>query len=37
VVTWYDRELFFLVASGKMPAEELQRIAESMYAHGPLW
>ena len=37
VVTWYDGELFFLVASGNMPAESLQRVAESMYAHGSLW
>ena len=31
VVTWHDRDLFYLVASSKLPSEELIRIAESLY------
>ena len=31
VVAWHDDEMFYLIASGEMPAERLVRIAESMY------
>jgi len=32
VVTWYDADLFFLVASNTMSSDELVRIAVSLYA-----
>jgi hypothetical protein len=32
VVTWYDADLFFLVASNTMSSHELVRIAVSLYA-----
>lgn len=32
VVVWHDGEMFYLVASGQMPASELFRIAISLYA-----
>jgi hypothetical protein len=31
VVTWYDNNMFFLVASSNMEVAELQRIAMSLY------
>ena len=31
VVVWHDGELFYLVASGSMPSDELVRIANSIY------
>jgi len=31
VVTWHDGEMFFLLASGQLPLEELERIARSLY------
>jgi hypothetical protein len=31
VVLWHDGELFYLVASGSMPSDELVRIANSIY------
>jgi hypothetical protein len=31
VVTWHDGDMFYLVASGEMPAERLVRIAQSLY------
>ena len=36
VVTWHDGEMFFLIASGEMPVEELVLIALSIYLppHG---
>ena len=35
VVVWADGELFFLIASDTLPAEQLRQIAESMYPAGP--
>jgi hypothetical protein len=32
VVTWHDGEMFFLIASGEMPVDELIPIAASMYS-----
>jgi hypothetical protein len=32
VVTWHDGEMFFLIASGEMPVEELVPIAVSIYS-----
>lgn len=32
VVTWHDGEMFFLIASGEMPVDELIPIAASLYA-----
>jgi hypothetical protein len=31
VVTWHDAEMFYLIASGEMPAADLVAIAESLY------
>jgi hypothetical protein len=31
VVTWHDGEMFFLIASGEMPVEQLVPIAASIY------
>lgn len=31
VVTWHDGPTFFLIASGELPAAELEQIATSMY------
>jgi hypothetical protein len=32
VVDWHDGEMFYMVASGEMPCDELVKIAESLYA-----
>jgi hypothetical protein len=34
VVTWHDAEMFYLIASDRMFAAELVRIAHSLYATG---
>jgi len=31
VVTWHDAEMFYLIASARMSADELVRIANSLY------
>jgi hypothetical protein len=31
VVTWHDGEMFYLVASGEMPAARLEQVAMSLY------
>jgi len=32
VVVWHDGEMFYLIASGELPCDELTRIALSMYS-----
>lgn len=34
VVAWADGDLFFLIASDRLPADRLRRIAESIYSTG---
>jgi len=31
VVTWHDGDMFYLMASGEMPSDDLVRVAVSMY------
>ena len=32
VLTWHDADMFYLIASGEMPSEDLVTIANSLYS-----